>query len=75
MGKVSEEEARMMKHALGWPKDYRNYFALFRGSPAHDVWESLADRGLALRGEHKPTQQLIGYAVSESGRAALQEDK
>lgn len=62
----------LMRHAVGSPRYYRNYFAASVDSPDCREWESLVELGLATRGrgpcEVYPYQY---FHVSDEGRSAL----
>lgn len=69
---LSPEELDNMKHALGWPKVYRNHFVTDKGGPDGVIWMGLVERGLATRRDGSP---LTGgddlFMVTDAGKAAL----
>lgn len=68
-----EHGLELMRHALGWPKNYRNYFAASPGGHDALAWERLVKRGHAERGKviNQPPHELQIYHVTDAGRAAL----
>lgn len=68
-GALTAPEADLVAHALGWPGNYRNFFAA--SDPAYvTVWEDLARRGLAYERKNVLGPDRL-FAVTDSGRAAL----
>lgn len=69
---LTDQERDKIRHALGWPKDYRNHFVTDADGPDGLIWRGLVERGLATAS--KPCDWMSGmtvYRVSEAGRAAL----
>lgn len=71
--KCSAAEIDLMKHALGWPKLYRNYFAADQGYEDERAWRGLIARGLAQEGRtiNEPPNELIIFHVTDAGKAAV----
>lgn len=72
---MTEEEARMMRHALGYghPKmkpGWRNRYVVGSGAPAHDVWEGLVAKGFADDGGELNGGSRFFY-VTDAGQKAL----
>lgn len=44
---LSDYELGLIRHALGWPKMYRNHYAACPGTSADFAWSRLVERGLA----------------------------
>lgn len=70
----SEDQLDDMRHALGWPKCYRNYFAAEPTTQAPS-WDGLVAMGLATRGRtiNQPPHELYIYHVTDAGRRTLEE--
>lgn len=43
---ISQKEVDVLRHALGWPKCYRNYFVTGEGSDDFTLCEKLVKKGL-----------------------------
>lgn len=63
-------EIELMRHALGWPKDYRNYFSADIGSADYHAWLEIEMRGWA-KSRPSPVSEDRLFHVTESGRAAI----
>ncbi|MCA9307477.1 MAG: hypothetical protein KDA16_13155 [Phycisphaerales bacterium] len=68
----TDAHLELMRHAVGWPKMYRNYFATCPGDSDCCEWDKLVDAGLAIRGRG-PSEvlQYQYFHVSEEGISAL----
>lgn len=67
---ISEEQLRMMKHALGLNKgkeQTRNYFYT---SSTHEEWNDLVRRGLAMKRSGWDDDNSY-YFVTEEGKALI----
>jgi hypothetical protein len=51
---LNAKELDVMKHALGWPRMYRNHFVTGPGSDDYDTWEALVAKGLATKQAGNP---------------------
>ena len=74
---LSDAQRRMMKHALGWPKMYRNHYAAPVGTDTFEIWEGLARDGLAERYDELAPLVAAGglacFVVTPAGREALRD--
>lgn len=69
---MTEREIEVMHHALGWPKNHRNYFVTEAESSDGVLWRGLVDRGLATASAPCSWMgDMTVYRVSDAGRAAL----
>lgn len=67
---VSRREIDILKHALGWPKVYRNHFVTGEGSDDYDDCERLVGKGLLTRQRLDWVPDYI-YTVTQKGREIL----
>lgn len=67
---LSPVELARMRHAIGWPRDFRNHYCIDPRLPDGQVWERLVARGLAARGGSAGGGRLF-YKVTDAGRAAI----
>lgn len=68
------EEIHVMKHALGWPKLYRNHYCAEPNSYQCGIWESLTKRGLAMEAQgvrDNDAYPMRTFAVTDLGTKAL----
>lgn len=68
------EEINVMKHALGWPRMYRNHYCCEPDSYQCGIWVSLAKRGLAKEGDTfvgDDKYRLRSFSVTDLGAKAL----
>lgn len=66
---VSQRQRDILRHALGWPKNYRNYFCTGRGCDDFPDCEALVVAGMMVRDERSWVLDFI-YSVTEQGRNA-----
>lgn len=45
---ISKKQLGILRHALGWPKNYRNHFCTGKGSDDYDDCEKLVAMGLMI---------------------------
>ena len=64
---MNKRERDIIRHALGWPKSYRNYFCTGEGSDDYPVCESLVEAGMMERGGGGWWPDNI-YVVTAKGR-------
>ena len=63
-------QIEILRHALGWPKNYRNHFVTGKGSDDFEDCEALTKGGLMIR-TRVPFVVDTVYRVTELGRSAL----
>ena len=70
---LKQNEINIIKHALGWPKLYRNYYAAEPDSDACVALESMLERGLVRRIKMSSDYSLSlrVYVVTEAGAGAV----
>ena len=68
MEEISERQLEIMRHALGWPRNYRNHFCTGEGSDDFADCESLVDAGMMERRICKSWVPGQIYAVTKLGR-------
>jgi hypothetical protein len=69
--RLESREIEAIKHALGWPKNYRNYFCA--GDDDVPTWEGLVAKGLAFeRPNHLSPDRL--FHVTSAGKRALDQE-
>lgn len=61
----------LIKHALGWPKMYRNHFVAEFDTPDYFDWIELTERGLATRMHVTEIPYGDVFHVTDAGRAML----
>lgn len=65
------EILEMMKHALGWPKCYRNRYAIPPGNAGYDEWVEAVKSGLAWCDDMR--REITGgmdvFHVTDEGKA------
>ena len=64
---MNKRELGILRHALGWPKNYRNHFCTGEGSDDYPVCESLVEAGMMERHERSWCLDNI-YVVTAKGR-------
>ena len=64
---MNKRELGILRHALGWPKNYRNYFFTGEGSDDYPVCESLVAAGMMERYEGS-WRYDCRYVVTAKGR-------
>lgn len=65
---LTSQEIDVMKHALGWPKMYRNFFAA--GDDDQSTWLCLIGRGLAYETANPLSPDRM-FHVTDAGKALL----
>ena len=65
---VSQRQRDILRHALGWPKNYRNHFCTGEGSDDFADCEVLVAAGMMARHKKGWVPDTI-YTVTEQGRA------
>jgi hypothetical protein len=84
---IGPRQRDILRHALGWPKCYRNHFCVGEGSDDFEDCEALAAAGLMIRiapdhgslerndheNRYKNGCPDVIYMVTERGRALLDE--
>ena len=68
---VTERELEIMKHAMGWPERYRNYFAA--GVKDLETCESLARKRLMVYRNGSKTEVYHVYHVTQAGQEILKQ--
>lgn len=71
---LTEEERRMMRHALGLDRSknaYRNGYCVTAGSPSNAICADLATRGMMAFVKHR--DDLVYYSVTPAGRSVIEE--
>ena len=71
MSDHEQYEVDLMRHALAWPKQYRNHFCADPGSLDDEVWKGLVSQGQAEL--FRESTELGGrfYRVTENGKIRL----
>lgn len=64
---VSPQQREILRHALGWPKNYRNHYCTGEGSNDFPDCEALVAAGMMSRHKKSWTPDAI-YIVTEEGR-------
>lgn len=67
---VSQRQREILRHALGWPKNYRNHFCTGEGSNDFADCEALVSAGMMTRNKRDWVPDII-YTVTEYGRAVV----
>ena len=67
---ISDRQIDIMKHALGWPKSYRNHYNTGEGSDDFADCEALVTAGLMVRRSIDWVPDYL-YIVTERGKALL----
>ncbi len=73
---MTPRELELAAHALGvqkcgrnWTKPYRNRFVCGHGHDAYEAWESLVERGLAMRWQPSDmTGGGVRFSLTETGK-------
>lgn len=65
---ISQRQHEILRHALGWPKDYRNHFCTGQGSDDFSDCEALVKAGMMARHQKSWVPDII-YTVTDQGRA------
>jgi hypothetical protein len=68
MEMLTEREIDVMKHATGWPQNYRNYFAA--GGKDVETWRGLVGKGLAYERNTSVCPDPL-FHVTDEGKALL----
>jgi hypothetical protein len=64
---VSQQQREILRHALGWPKNYRNHFCTGEGSDDFADCEALVEAGMMTRHKKSWVPDII-YMVTKQGR-------
>lgn len=64
---VSQRQRDILRHALGLPKNYRNYFCTGEGSDDFPDCEALVAAGMMVRDKRSWMPDYV-YSVTEHGR-------
>jgi len=64
---ITEKHLSILRHALGWPKLYRNHFVTGPGCDNYPLCEELVAAGLMTRTERDWIPDYI-YTVTAAGR-------
>ena len=75
MGVMTERQLQIIRHALGWPKDYRNHFVTGEGSKDFADCEALVAEGMMTSHKREWAPDYTIYVVTEKGRAAAAPDR
>lgn len=67
-GLVSQRQLKILRHALGWPKKYRNHYCTGEGSDDFADCETLVSAGMMTRHKKSWVPDYI-YTVTEQGKA------
>jgi len=70
---LTPSQLHILGHAVGWPKQDRNYFCAIEGFQDHENCELLVSKGLMLK---KPKLSWVPediYHVTAAGIAAIKE--
>ena len=66
-------EIDLMRHALAWPKNFRNHFCAEPGSLDDEVWRGLVSQGQAEMYRTDEDSGMRFYQVTERGIARIKE--
>lgn len=69
---MTEKQIHILRHALGWPKNYRNHFVTDEGTDDYPICEELTRNGMMRRDSREWVPGYI-YIVTEQGKRALRE--
>jgi len=70
---TSLQEIAILRHAMAWPKCYRNYFSASVGSEDCRICESMTRDGLMDGGYQSNTSGDVLFRVTDRGRMLLKE--
>ena len=72
MKDISQRQLEILRHAIGWPRNYRNYFCTSEGSDDFADCELLVDAGMMTRHKKDCIPDNV-YIVTEAGFLLLTE--
>ena len=67
---VSQRQLEILRHAVGWPENYRNHFCTGEGSDDFEDCEALVAAGIMTRHKKGWVPDYI-YTVGEQGMVLL----
>jgi hypothetical protein len=65
-----DRQLEILRHAVGWPKNYRNHYVTGPGTTDYEDCEYLVSIGLMTK-HHKEWVPNAIYVVTDAGREAL----
>lgn len=68
---LTPAQMHILRHTVGWPKQYRNHFCTGPGSKDYDDCEFLVKAGLMRKSEKASWIPDEVYHVTEAGRSAI----
>lgn len=68
-----EYRIHLIKHALGWPKNYRNHFSTSDSGPDHTEWCAMTKENLAENISVPFQDTSHTFRVTELGKRWLKE--